>query len=335
MENNRDKFIQKNSPCGGFLQSNEWINFQNKFGIKSHIISDRSFWSNILEYKLLLIGKYFYIPRGPVNEKDIEADELSNVMGDLIKLAKINKAAWIRIDNFGKKIQKALVDKKNNVVKAPHDMQPKQLFIINIDIDEKDILTQMKPKTRYNINLAVKRGVQIELIKNNATSNAQIEEFLNLVEKTADRKGITFHPKEYYRKMLENVNDSNFRLYLAKYKNRIIAGAIMVIYGEIAIYLHGASDDSDRDAMAPFLLQWQMIKDAKNSGVKKYDFGGVSIGEDNKEREQKWLGVTRFKQGFSKDNQPVEFSGSYDIIISPMRYWVYRFIQKIKSILIR
>lgn len=335
MENNRDEFIQKNSLCGGFLQSNHWVNFQNKFGIKSHIISDRNFWSNILEYKLPLIGIYFYIPRGPISEKNILEDELSNVVGDLIKLAKINKAAWIRIDNFNEKIKKSLVDKKNKVVKAPHDMQPKQLFIINISVPQEDILSQMKPKTRYNINLAAKRGVQIESIENVGLNSVQVEEFLNLIEKTADRKRIIFHQKEYYRKMLDNIDSDKMRLYLAKYNNKIIAGAIMAVYGEMAIYLHGASDDDDKNVMAPFLLQWQMIKDAKNLGALKYDFGGVSIGEDDKEREQRWLGVTRFKQGFAKNNQPIEFSGSYDIIVSPLRYWVYRIIQKIKSIFMR
>lgn len=333
MENNRDEFIQKNSPCGGFLQSQQWVNFQNKFGIRGLIIFDRNFWSNILEYKLPLVGKYLYVPRGPVCEKNINEDELSNVMGDLIKLAKINKAAWIRIDNFDGKIRKTLEKNKNKVVKAPHDMQPKQLFIIDISKSEEDILAKMKPKTRYNIRLASKKGVQIEMVENLKNNKEKIEKFLDLIEKTGDRKGINFHPRKYYREMFENIDENNLRLYLANYKNEIIAGAIMIVYGEMATYLHGASNDGNKNVMAPFLLQWQMIKDAKKLGAKKYDFGGVSIGEDDKEREKKWLGVTRFKQGFSKNSKPVEFSGSYDIIISPIKYWTYRLIQKIKSVL--
>jgi len=333
MENNRDEFIQKNSPCGGFLQSNYWIKFQNDFGIKNHTISDKNFWSNILEYELPLVGKYFYIPRGPVFGKNINEKDLSAVMGDLIELAKINKAGWIRIDNFNKKIKNSLKNKENKVVKSPHDMQPRQLFIININKSEEEILSQMKPKTRYNIKLATRKGVKIEVIEGLDNNKKKIEDFLDLIEKTGNRKGINFHAKEYYRKMIKNIASDNLKLYLAVYKDKIIAGAILVGYGEIASYLHGASDDKDRNVMAPFLLQWQMIKDAKNMGAKRYDFGGVSIGENNKERERKWLGVTRFKQGFAKNNQPVEFSGSYDIIIYPIKYWTYRMIQKIKSVL--
>lgn len=333
MKNNRDDFIQKNSPCGGFLQSDDWIRFQSDFGIKNHNISDKNFWSNILEYRLPVVGKYFYIPRGPVKVKNIDKEELKNVIGDLIELAKINKANWIRVDNFDEKIKSVLKYKKNKVVKAPHDMQPKQIFIVDIAKDEEDILKEMKPKTRYNINLARKKGVKIIKINNFSKNKKELERFIDLIGETGDRKGLNFHSGDYYRKMLKNISQKRGGLFVAEYDRKIIAGAIMVIYGKIAIYLHGASSDKSRNVMAPFLLQWEMMREAKRLGASKYDLGGVSIDDCNKKRLEKWSGVTRFKQGFSKNSQPVEFSGSYDIIINPTSYWIYRLIQKIKSVL--
>lgn len=332
MENSRDEFIEKNSPCGGFLQSNQWINFQNKIGIKNHIISDRNFWSNILEYRLPGVGKYFYIPRGPVLEKDIAENELKTVLSDLIELAKINKAGWIRVDIFDERMKKVLMDEKNKIVRAPHDMQPKQLFIIDIDKGEEEILAQMKPKTRYNIKLAQKRGVTVAGVGRNADENIKVEKFLELIKKTANRKEVVFHKPDYYKQMLQNISEDNLNLYLATYNNDIVAGALLVTYGEMATYLHGASADNYRNVMAPFLLQWEMIKIAKARGCKKYDFGGISINEENKLREKKWQGVTKFKQGFAKQTEAVEFSGSYDIIINPIKYWTYRTLQKIRSI---
>ena len=332
MIKNRDEFIQKNSPCGGFLQSNQWLKFQNSFGINFHNISDKNFWSNILEYKLPLAGKYFYIPRGPVLEKDIAQEELKNIFNDLIFLAKSNQVNWIRIDNFNSEIESVLKKEKINFAKAPHDMQPKQIFVIDIEKNEEEILSEMKPKTRYNIKLAEKKGVKIEAV-NEESKNEKLDEFLNLVEKTGARKKINFHPRRYYQEMLKNISNECIKLYLATYQNKIIAGALLLKYGEMATYLHGGSDDEYRNAMAPFLLQWRMIQDAKKMGAKKYDFGGVSIGEENQERQQKWAGVTRFKQGFAKNNSPLEFSGSYDIILNPVKYKMYRLLQKIRSCL--
>ena len=332
MKKSRDEFIQKNSLCGGFLQSDSWMKFQADFGIRNHNISDKNFWSNILEYNLPLVGKYFYIPRGPISDKNIKKAELGKIIEDLINLAKINKAHWIRVDNFDNKIRSILKDKKYKAVKAPHDMQPRQIFVIDIDKKESEIMGEMKPKTRYNINLAQKKGVEIRLVENFENNSKKIERFINLIKKTGNRKGINFHPDEYYRKMFKNISNDNLRLYTAVYKNKIIAGALLVIYGEIAIYLHGASSDKYRNVMAPFLLQWEMIKEAKKLGATRYDFGGVSIDEADKERGEKWAGVTRFKKGFSKKTRPIEFSGSYDIVINSSRYCIYSLIQKIKSV---
>jgi lipid II:glycine glycyltransferase (peptidoglycan interpeptide bridge formation enzyme) len=87
--------------------------------------------------------------------------------------------------------------------------------------------------------------------------------------------------------------------------------------------------------MAPYLLQWQAIKDAKAAGCEAYDFGGIRT--EGRERiyafptRNSWAGITKFKTGFSPATKPIEFPGSYDIIINPVEYWMYRGIQKMKS----
>jgi len=77
--------------------------------------------------------------------------------------------------------------------------------------------------------------------------------------------------------------------------------------------------------MAPYLLHWQAIKDAKAKGFKNYDFGGVS--DDN----EKWKGITKFKLGFSESTRPIKFPGSYDIVINKKNYILYRILEKIKK----
>jgi lipid II:glycine glycyltransferase (peptidoglycan interpeptide bridge formation enzyme) len=178
----------------------------------------------------------------------------------------------------------------------------------------------MKSKTRYNINLAQKKGVKI-------TKGANcIDKFIDLVALTAKRKGIKFHPEDYYRKMIESIPSDILSLYCAEYQNKIIAANIVIFYGNTATYLHGATDDEYRNVMAPYLLQWQAIKDAKKRGFKKYDFGGVKTLDNNS-----WSGITKFKLGFSQTAKPIEFPGSYDIAINSFKYYIYRAIQKIKS----
>jgi lipid II:glycine glycyltransferase (peptidoglycan interpeptide bridge formation enzyme) len=101
--------------------------------------------------------------------------------------------------------------------------------------------------------------------------------------------------------------------------------------------LHGASGNEHRNVMAPHILHWQAILDAKERGCRFYDFGGVKI--SNKEqaaigKSNSWEGITRFKLGFSQKTKPVVFPGSYDIVINQWRYWLYRTLQYIKALIL-
>ena len=345
-----------------FLQSEEWRKFQENFGRKTFHIEHEGFWANIIEHKLPIIGKYLYIPKGPIFELDYSDSPPAGGsfgMTEVIDLAKKEKDGWIRIDIENKKDIDLI--KKNTdykITKAPHDMQPKENFVIDIVKSEEELLNEMKPKTRYNINLAQKKGVKI------VAGNNYVDEFLRLVSATAKRKGIKFHPENYYRRMIESIKSDMLSLYCAEYNNKIIAANLVVFYNNAAVYLHGATDDEYRNVMAPYLLQWQAILDAKQKGCKFYDFGGVkaeisnfqfpaspklqrgepisnknpnSNDQNTKYKIQdtkynSWAGITKFKLGFSQATKPIEFLGSYDIIISPIRYWMYRSLQKLKSI---
>lgn len=336
MEKNPTTFIQANSPDGAphysekmrdkdFLQSDEWRKFQESVGRKTYNIADENFFCNIIEHNLPIVGKYFYIPRGPVVSK--QGANNKERIGELITLAKDNNAGWIRIEPATDEILDNIRrNTSSKITKAPHDMQPKELFIIDITKPEEQLLSEMKSKTRYNIKVAKKHNVTVTS-EQGAGNNENIIEFLRLTKIMAKRQGIATHSEEYYRAMCEK--SSCIKIYTAKYQGKIVAANLVVFFGNMCTYLHGASDDSYRNVMAPYLLQWQQILDAKAASCERYDFGGVKI---NSTGGRSWAGVTRFKQGFSPNTKPTEFPGSYDIIISPVKYWLYRTIQRSKSI---
>jgi lipid II:glycine glycyltransferase (peptidoglycan interpeptide bridge formation enzyme) len=84
--------------------------------------------------------------------------------------------------------------------------------------------------------------------------------------------------------------------------------------------------------MASYLLQWQAILDAKAAGCEKYDMGGINT-KNQQPTTNNWAGITRFKTGFSTTAQAIRFSGSYDIVLNPLRYNLYRILQRIKALL--
>lgn len=332
-------FIEQNSPNGGFLQSDEWLNFQESVGRKTFNVSGEEFWANIIEHELPITGKYFYIPRGPVidthnppaSTQRGEQSATHNLSNAIINLAKKENAGWVRFDATSEAALELFEQQlpKYEIKKAPHDMQPRELFTIDITKSEEKLLAEMKSKTRYNIKLALKHNVKIIIYsKQQVTCDRSIDEFVRLVKITAKRDKIAPHPDGYYRKMFEAIPEENLKIYAAEYKGKIIAANIVVFFGKVATYLHGASDNDYRNVMAPYLLQWQAIFDAKETGCEKYDFGGIKT-----ESSGAWAGITRFKTGFSTTAKPLKFPGSYDIILNPLRYYLYRFLQLIKSLI--
>lgn len=330
------KFIQEDSSDrtlnhavqGEFLQSEYWRKFQEDVGRKTFNISGNGFGANIIEHKLPIVGKYFYIPRGPVVTSNLQPTT-HNSISELIYLAKKEKAGWIRFDASNSRILD-LIRSHWRVVRAPHDMQPKEILVVDITKPEEELLAQMKPKTRYNIRLAEKKGVRAWSMEHRTWNNKYIKEFLRLMKITARRDKITPHPESYYRKMFEAIPPEILKLYVAEYDSKIIAANIIIHYGKTATYLHGASDSEHRNVMAPHLLQWQAILDAKKAGLERYDFGGIAT--SYKLQSTSWSGITRFKTSFSPAAKPIQFPGSHDIIIDQSKYSLYKIFQKIKTI---
>lgn len=342
MDDKLFNFIQSNSPDGGFLQSEYWRNFQKSVGRKTHNVStndedsELTAYANIVTHTLPIAGKYFYAPRGPIvsDQRTATSDQylnknLKTFLDGLINLAKKNNIGWIRVEPANEEILQKIKEnlpKNLKIKKSSVDMQPREILVLDISKNEEDVLAGMKQKTRYNIRLAKKRGVKIIVLR----EEKYIEEFLKLVKITAGRDKITVHPEKYYRQMFEAMPGDILKLYIAEYEGKIIAANLVAFFGKTATYLHGASDNIHREVMAPYLLQWQQILDAKKNGCERYDFGGVKTGNIG---GKSWEGVTKFKLGFAPHTETAKFPGCYDIILKPGKYNLYRALQKIKRIL--
>ncbi|MEI7452083.1 MAG: peptidoglycan bridge formation glycyltransferase FemA/FemB family protein [Candidatus Falkowbacteria bacterium] len=279
-----------------FLQSNLWCQFQKKSGYNTKVFPAGFF----VEKNILRFKKYLYGPR--ISSVDNLIQALPAEFKDYI---------FVRFD--------AVSDFKlpaNGSVVKTIDVQPSQTIILDLVKSEAELLAAMHPKTRYNIRLAEKKGVKI------FTDNNRVDEFLCLLKITTERDTFRGHDDDYYRTML-NFDPNFIKLFLAEYDGRIIAAGIFCFYGNGVTYMHGASDNNDRSVMAPYLLQWHLIAEAKKYGYKYYDFYGIS--------EIKWPGVTRFKKGFG--GEVVNYPGTFDYILSPFWYKIYNILRRARRLI--
>ena len=331
-----------------FLQSALWLHFQETTGRAIVPCEGNGFVANGIIHTLPLVGNYLYVPRGPIIDNSqfstsLPGGQVCNLQTEIQKLmerAKEKKCSWLRIEPETEEVLEEI--KKSTqytIVKTSHDVQPREIFKIDITKTEEVLLAQMKPKTRYNIRLAEKRGVKVCETR----EEKYIQAFLDLITATSGRKGITSHPRHYYRKFFEVLPEETCRLFVAEYEGRVLAANLIIFYEDTAIYLHGGSSDRHRDVMAPFLLQWEQIKRAKECGFRFYDFGGVHTedkGNEKKEspsthrpspRMHSWSGMTKFKTGFAPNTLSTRYKGAYDIILNTPKYRMYRMLQRLRS----
>lgn len=197
------------------------------------------------------------------------------------------------------------------------DIQPPDSTQINLLPAEDEILSAMKPKWRYNINLSARKGVEILAVTGeNPEFSKYLDIFYDLYKITAERDGIAIHSKKYYvdllKKSAEEIaggkNVPKITLYLAKHEDDFL-GAIITLFSETeSVYLYGCSSNKKRNLMPNFLLQWTAIKDAKNYGSKYYDMYGMPPTDDPKHPMH---GLYQFKTGFGGKN--IHRPGTFDI----------------------
>jgi lipid II:glycine glycyltransferase (peptidoglycan interpeptide bridge formation enzyme) len=182
---------------------------------------------------------------------------------------------------------------KWNFRKSGTNNLPSSTVFLDLTKDPESIRRAMKPKTRYNTELAIRRGVHV-------IETYDLETWYDLYKETALRNRLYLHNIEYFRTVL-NIHTGNIQspaeviLLIAVHDGQPLAAMILVISGSRATYLYGASSSQNRNLMAPYALQWRAIKIAKERGCTEYDMFGVSPQPDP---VHPLYGLYRFKTGF-------------------------------------
>jgi lipid II:glycine glycyltransferase (peptidoglycan interpeptide bridge formation enzyme) len=104
-------------------------------------------------------------------------------------------------------------------------------------------------------------------------------------------------------------------LLLARHDDDLLAGIIVFHFGNKAQYMYGASSNLKRNLMAPYLLQWEGMRLAKERGCSIYDLWGIP--DRLEEKEDLW-GVYRHKRGYG--GEVVRYVGAFDLVESPLRH---------------
>jgi len=199
---------------------------------------------------------------------------------------------------------------------------------LDLTPSEEKMLERMHPKTRYNIRLAQKKGV--EIVEDG--TEVGFEDYWKLMEETTKRQGFFAHSKGYHRKMWRSMSESGMgHLFKAVYQGKVLTTWILFILNDILYYPYGASSNENREVMASNLMMWEAIKFGKKNKCRLFDMWG-SLGPEPDTRDP-WFGFHRFKLGYG--SELVEFLGTYDLVVDPGLYKIYGVIDKVRWVALK
>ncbi len=272
-----------------------------------------------------LIGSYtqLYVPRGPILYQNTISSEQKNEFWDNIKtIASKYKSVFTLIEP-GEISNTEIWDdytKISSTERLPHQTQ-----ILNLEQSEEDLFTSIHSKMRYNIKLAERKGVKIKKInKDNAQFETYFNAFLKLIQDTSQRGKFAIHNKNHYYQLLtHNLSSIQTSLIIAEYESTVLAANIILDTPNSRIYLHGASSNQYRNLMAPPLLQWESIKEARKLGKKIYDFWGIST------TKKSWQGISRFKIQFG--GKSIDYPTSQIMIHNHIVFSLYSVFRKLRG----
>ena len=317
-----EAFLQSH-PQGHFAQSSLWAKQKPAWSWKAIICRDESgkikgALAYLIRKMPIVRKKMMYACRGPVCDLD-DRETFAELIEASKKLAKAEKAYVIKMDpdvpSSDTAFAKMLEDfgfRTRDTGKNFEAIQPKYVFRLYLNgRSEEEVMADFHQKWRYNIRLAVKKGVEIRLC-----GKEMIPEFTRIMVETGVRDHFATRPASYFAAMLDNLGDK-CRLYMAFHEGQPIAGTLAILYGDKVWYLYGASSNEHRNLMPNYLLQWNMIQWAIENNCRVYDFRGVSgdLSEDNPH-----YGLYRFKKGFGGDF--TEFVGEYDFVQNKLSYFI-------------
>lgn len=319
-------------PGAHALQSWGWGDFKSRWGWQA----ERLLWvdgdtpaaaAQILRRAIPRTPwSFLYVSKGPALDYSNPA-LAAQVLADLEGYARRTRALFIKIDPdvpraYGEPQPGQPLEPVGQATLAllaqrgwrfsPEQIQFRNTVVVNLIPSPEALLEAMKPKWRYNIRLAERKGVTIR-----SGSAADLPAFYTMYAETAVRDGFLIRPAAYYQDIWQQfLAAGQAELLLASVEGQVVGGLILFICGPTAWYMYGASTGQRREAMPNHLLQWAAICRAREHGCLRYDMWGAPDIFDDSDR---MAGVYRFKSGFG--GQTVQGLGAFDYPVNRPMYW--------------
>lgn len=306
-----DDMVSANPDGGQYLQTRSWGEAKSRWGWQpQHMVHERG-GSRLavlfLTRRVAGLGTIWYAPKGP---------------GVVDSAALVDVVPWTPEPTgaFVVKVEPEIAEgadlsawRTAGLVKSPVEIQSSRAtIVVDLRRDEDALLASFKSKTRYNIRLAERRGVTVV---DRPVDTAHGDVLYRLMVQTNARNAIAVRPRRYFEDCWSLLGaHGQGRFFFAVHEGEVLAGAFIAHLGRRGWYKDGGSSRRSSNLMAPYLLQWEVMRRLRRHGVESYDLVAVPRPSEMSP-DHPFAGLHRFKSGFNE--AVTEYVGVWDWPVRP------------------
>ncbi len=315
-----DEQIIANPDGGNILQTKAYGDFKAAHKWPAHYaVAELKDGSKLqiafLTRKVTGFGELWYAPKGPgvknlTQLKEFIAQVRAYVADKNVFMVKIEP------DLLMADAPKAKLEKLG-LIKSRFNLQWNQsTTLVDLAPSEDDIIASFKQKTRYNIRLAARKGVEVAPVE---LSKENMAIMYGLLKATQGRNGFYMRPQSYLEDFWQAYGKAGMgQLFFATHEGEVLSGLFALYLGKKGLYKDGGSTRSKANLMAPYLMQWEVMKWLKGRGVEEYDLHGMPPKDQLENPSHPLAGLVQFKSGFNPD--VTEYVGVYNLPIIRAKY---------------
>ncbi len=272
-------------------------------------------------------GNYYFVPHGPL----ILWDYFGVLKYIIPELKQSAASEGMDVIRFNSAVANTRANKSNFAKlwfkNAPMHEHAEDTHLLNLEVPEEELLSNIKKKDRYYINRAIKEWVEVR-IDNKPDHIQTLIDFHHAHSKRTNGKQ-TYHAfsEQFITDLYKVFSPEEISTISTSFEWNIESILMTIQFGNRSVYYIAASDIKHPKFSPNYLCQWNAILRAKQNGATLYNFWGVAP-DDNPKHPIAW--VTKFKRKFAWYDHSLLHA--QDLMISPKYYlnWCVETIRRVK-----
>lgn len=305
--------LQRNPDGGQVLQNRSFAEVKSRRGWKARYLLINDIAVTVLERNIPLLGKLWYLPKGPgVNRPD----QLDGLISPLKEVAQRSGVFLIKLEpeidmsHFSSHPITGMGLKQVRAVQATTST-----VYVDLRPDLETIESGFSSKTRSNIRAALRGGVESRPVD---ATDENCEVFYRLLHETAAGR-FSVRSADYYKDFWQQHQSRGLgQMWFAYVGDRVISADFLLLLGSNASRKDAASTRERSVRGTSAQLELEVIRWLKQEGYLSYDLCGAPPSGEAGNPDHPLHGLGVFKTGFNPEI--VDFIGTLDLPVRQLKY---------------